>query len=610
MSSIPNSSAATADDIHSYGNPDQVRVTHVGLLLDVSFESRAIGGMAFLTVERAPGAPPDAPLVLDTRGLKISGVFVGNDKALFELGKEDPIKGSSLNIKLPPGTTSVSVAYTTTKNSTALQWLDAKGTAGGKHPFLFTQSQAIHARSWIPIQDSPGVRITYDATIQVPQGLVAVMSADGNGTKPTPAANLKSFFSFSMKEPIPAYLIALAVGDLAFKPLGPRTGVFAEPRVVDSAAKEFADTEAMVSIIEKRFGPYRWGRYDLLVLPPSFPFGGMENPRLTFATPTVIAGDRSLVSLVAHELAHSWSGNLVTNATWRDFWLNEGFTTYLERRVLEDLYGKERVDMERMLGRRELNEEIAEFAPKDQILHIDLAGRDPGDGMTRIPYEKGSLFLETLEATYGRDRFDTFLKDYFNHFAFKSITTADFLAYLKKNLIDVEPKATEPIDLVTWINKPGLPSKYPPVSSDRFAKVEKIASEWSVPNAKIDAETAKAWTTHEWVHFLQSLPKQLPAEQMTALDSALGLTSRGNAEVAEQWLVIAIRNGYAPADARLENFLTSIGRRKFLMPLYGELNKTPDGAKKANRIFAKARPFYHPISADSVAKLLGVEKTP
>lgn len=266
--------------------------------------------------------------------------------------------------------------------------------------------------------------------------------------------------------------------------------------------------------------------------------------------------------------------------------------------------------MERLLGRREMNEELSEFAPRDQVLHVDLAGRDPDEGMTRIPYEKGALFLETLESTYGRERFDTFLKGYFNHFAFKSITTADFVAYLKKNLIDVEPGAKEDVDLDAWIEKAGLPSRYPPVSSNRFLKVEDVAKAWTQPDAKIDAEAAKDWTTHEWVHFLQSLPKRLSVERMSALDSALGLTNRGNAEVAEQWLVIAIRNAYAPADARLENFLTTIGRRKFLMPLYGELNKTPAGATRAREIFAKARPFYHPISSDSVAKLLGVGKNP
>jgi aminopeptidase N len=409
---------------------------------------------------------------------------------------------------------------------------------------------------------------------------------------------------FKMRQPIPPYLIALAAGDLAFRPLGARTGVYAEPSVVDAAAREFADTEAMVEAAEKRYGPYRWGRYDILVLPPSFPFGGMENPKLTFATPTVIAGDKSLVALVAHELAHSWSGNLVTNATWRDFWLNEGFTTYLERRIVEDLFGPERADMERVLGLKELQNDLKSLPPRDQVLHIDLTGRDPDDGMTQVAYEKGALFLQRLEVAFGRARFDAFLKGYFDHFAFRSITTADFVAYLRANLFNQDEAAARGIDLDAWLEQPGLPADAPVTTSDRFAKVERAARDWSegrTPAGQIDTS---AWSTFEWLHFLQALPNPLPADRMAELDRAFRLTDRGNAEVAHDWLVLAVRNRYAPADRRLETFLTTIGRRKFLIPLYTELLKTPEGAAKARELFAKASAFYHPIAADSVAKLL------
>lgn len=591
------------DDVHSFAKPAIARVTRVELDLTVDFPNKALKGTATLKVQRGPEADADAPLVLDTKGLEIDRVESAagpNDHTplKYELGPDDPIKGRALTITLGKAD-AVRVSYRTTEKASALQWLEPAGTAGQKYPFLFTQSEAIHARSWIPLQDSPGVRVTYGATIRVPEGLTAVMSADRIEGKGEPGV-----FRFEMPQPIPSYLIALAVGDLAFRPIGPRTGVFAEPSVVEAAAREFADTEKMVESVEKRFGPYRWGRYDILVLPPSFPFGGMENPKLTFATPTVLAGDRSLVALVAHELAHSWSGNLVTNATWRDFWLNEGFTTYLERRVVEDLYGPDRAAMERVLGWDILHKELASFAPRDQILHIDLTGRDPDEGMTPVPYEKGALFLTTVERAVGRDAFDAYLRGYFDRNAFKSITTADFVKDLHANLLDRAEPAAKTIDLHAWLDKPGLPKDAVEPTSDRFTKVESAAGDWVA--GKVPAETLPTadWSTFEWVHFLHSLPDKLPTDRLAELDRAFGLTNRGNAEVAHQWLLVAVRNRYAPADARLESFLTTIGRRKYLMPLYAELVKTEGGRAKARAIYAKARSFYHPIARESVDKLL------
>jgi leukotriene-A4 hydrolase len=428
-----------------------------------------------------------------------------------------------------------------------------------------------------------------------------VMSADH-----VQADDEHGIYRFDMPQPIPSYLIALAVGDLAFRTLGPRTGVYAEPSVVAGAASEFVDTEAMIKAVETRYGPYRWGRYDLLVLPPSFPFGGMENPKLTFATPTILAGDRSLVSLVAHELAHSWSGNLVTNATWRDFWLNEGFTVYLERRIIEDVFGPDRAAMEAVLGLRELREELATFPPREQVLHIDLSGRDPDEGMTRIPYEKGALFLTTVEHAFGRERFDTFLRDYFDHFAFQSIRTADFERDLQDKLLKTDSAAAAKIDVHAWLHEPGLPPGFPEPKSSRFEGVATAARDWLDGKTSADRLATQGWSTHEWLHFLQSLPLELPPEKMSELDKAFSLTASGNSEITQQWLLMAIRNQYAPADPRLEAFLTSIGRRKFLMPLYGELKKTAEGTTRAKAIYAKARPFYHPIAIESVDRLLGL----
>jgi aminopeptidase N len=610
--SVVAASFASPPDPHSFSNPDQVEAKHLDLELNVDFGAKVLTGVATWTIERRPKAPEPATLVLDTRAITVDGVEeqAGNGEkpedfrpARFDLGKDQPIFGAALRITLRPETTRVWIRYHTSPEAGGLQWLDPAGTAGKIAPFLFSQSEAIHARSWVPIQDSPGVRITYNATVRVPKGLVAVMAAD------TPRGQTKAdedgAFRFSIKQPIPSYLMALAVGDLAFKSLGPRTGVVAEPSVLAAAAQEFADVERMIDTVEKRFGPYRWGRYDILVLPPSFPFGGMENPKLTFATPTILAGDRSLVSLIAHELAHSWSGNLVTNATWRDFWLNEGFTSYLEGRITEEVYGKERADMDEVLAFTKLQADMKKIPSKDQVLHIDLAGRDPDDGMSSIPYDKGALFIRTLEETFGRERFDRFLHAYFDHFAFRSITTADFETFLKENLFDKEPKLAERIDLKEWIHEPGLPADHSIPRSEELEAIDRIATGWVEKKLSTDDLGADTWSTQEWVCFLESMPNLLAADRMSELDRRYKLTGKRNAEILNRWLVLAIRNHYRAADEKLENVLTTVGRRKFLIPLYTELKNIPGGLERAKAIFAKAKAGYHPIAAESIGKLLG-----
>lgn len=607
-SGLPTAGADPGDrrDVHSSSRPEQVRVQHLTLELTPDFASHRVQGVATWTVVRAPGAPAEAPLVLDTRDLTIGTVTAGPagrpdaQTVDAKLGPADPILGAALTIPLPPGAEAVRITYTTSAKAGALQWLEPAGTLGKKQPFLFSQAQAIQARTFVPCQDTPGVRLTYDATITVPEPLTAVMAAESTGP-PTAAGAGQRRFGFRMPQSIPSYLIAFAVGDLEFRKLGERTGVWGEPGIVEKAAWEFADTETMLEAAEALFGPYRWGRYDLLVLPPSFPFGGMENPRLTFATPTVLAGDRSQVALVAHEMAHSWSGNLVTSATWRDFWLNEGFTVYLERRIVERVYGKDRADMESVLGRGELGEELKRLPAPETVLHIDLAGRDPDDGVTRIPYEKGALFLTALEGKVGRERMTAFLKGYFDHFAFQSITTADFEAYLKQALFD---GGAVPLDLQAWIHQPGLPADAPTPASPRFAQIEALAKAWLAGTQPLKEIDTKGWSTLEWLQFLRSLPEDLSAERVAQLDGAFHLTETGNAEIATAWLLIATRAGYGAAMPRLEDFLTTVGRRKFLMPLYTELIRTPAGRARAVEVFAKARTGYHPLAVESVSRLL------
>jgi aminopeptidase N len=501
----------------------------------------------------------------------------------------------------------VRIYYSTSPEGSALQWLTPEQTAGKKFPYFFTQSEAIHARSWIPLQDSPSVRVTYSAHIKSPNGLVALMSAEGN---PQPKASIAAAsapareFSFRMNIPVPTYLIALAVGDLVFRPLGPRAGVYDEPSVVDRDAKELEDVPQMIKTTEKLYGPYAWGRYDVLILPPSFPYGGMENPRLTFASPTIIAGDKSLVSVISHELAHSWSGNTVTNATWSDFWLNEGFTTYIERRIVEAVYGKKLADMQWVLGRQVLDRDTKDLDPRDQLLHIDLKGRDPDEGSTELPYEKGSLMLKQMEMAFGREQFDTFLRGYFKHFAFHSITTQDFVDYLKQHLFKENPKAAAQIPLDEWLYKPGVPASAPVIKSDAFAQVEKQERSWLDGHAQLSSLKTEGWTTQEWLHFLKLLPPDIGAAKMAELDKQFHFTQSGNIEITLQWLLLAIRNDYKPAYPKLEQTLNSVGRRKIIKPLYQELAKTPEGKQYAKRIYKEARASYHPILAKELDQLL------
>ena len=603
---IPN----VRKDAHSYSNPEQVRVTRVELDLDVDFDRKSLRGSATLVVRK--DEPAVRELVLDTRDLVIERAEAGDDSGAFApadfvVGERDPALGAPLTVTLAEETTRVRIFYATGPDASGLQWLEPSQTAGGEHPFLYTQSQAIHARSWIPLQDTPGVRVTYAATVRTPKDLLAVMSAEMEALQPSEASP-PGTYHFQMPQPIPSYLIALAVGDLAFEAMSERTGVFAEPSVVKLAAREFEDTEDMMQAAEKLYGPYQWQRYDILVLPPSFPFGGMENPRLTFATPTILAGDKSLVSLVAHELAHSWSGNLVTNATWRDFWLNEGFTVYLERRIQERVFGRERGEMEGALEVHELEEEMSGLEPRDQILHVDLDGRDPDDGFTLVPYVKGMLFLRTLEEAVGRDRFDTFLRSYFDHFSFQSVTTADFLDYLDQYLLQPNPHVADQVSIEDWLLEPGLPEGAARPVSDLLDKVEGQARRWLRGEAAATDLPTADWSTQQWLHFLRSLGESVESPKLAELDAAFSLTETGNAEILHQWLLMAVRNRYEPAYPRIEAFLTSVGRRKFLKPLYTAMAKTGDGKRRALAIYEKARSRYHPIASATIDELLGYAK--
>ncbi|WP_371196012.1 M1 family metallopeptidase [Glaciecola sp. SC05] len=576
-------------DYHSFANVDEVLVTHINLDITANFDTQQLSGTAVLDLKRI-AADADT-LVLDTRDLVINSVSANDTALSFSLASADPELGSALSISLPSEVNQITVDYTTSPEASGVQWLTPLQTAGKRHPFLFTQAQAVHARSFIPLQDSPKVRVTYQATIRTPKELLAVMSASNQAD-----TERDGVYEFNMPQPIPSYLIALAIGDLSFKPMGERTGVYAEPELIEAAAKEFEDTESMLIATENKYGPYSWERYDLLILPPSFPFGGMENPRLSFITPTVIAGDKSLVSLIAHELAHSWSGNTVTNATWRDLWLNEGFTTYLTYRIMEMIYGTDRYNMEAVLGYQDLLADIASLPADDQIMAIDLRGRNPDDVFSNIPYEKGALFLREIEQKVGRDNFDAFLLAYFEAFAFKSITTDEFVAYLDQTLLSDYPDVLSKERIKEWIFSPGIPAGAPVPGSDAFSKIDTARSGFLSAVLSPEDIATDAWTVHEWLYFLNNLPEQLTDEQLVKLDTAFDLTNSPNNEIAHSWLMIAVANEYKPAYGRLHEYLVSIGRNKLVKPLYRELSKTVEGKAFAKRAFEQAKPGYHPLT--------------
>jgi aminopeptidase N len=597
-------SGALAQDLrdpHSLSRPDEVAVTHLDLDLTVDFAAEALAGTASLTVERrAPGAEE---LWLDTAGLEIVAVRLDRspEPVAYRLSHELEFLGRALSVPLGPETRVVHVDYRTRPAAAALQWLAPAQTAGGRHPFLFTQSQPILARTWVPCQDSPGVRMTYTATIRVPPDLLAVMSAV-NPRQRRP----DGVYRFEMKQPIPSYLLALAVGDLEFRELGKRTGVYAEPAVVEKAAWELADTEAMIAAAERLYGPYRWGRYDLLVLPPSFPYGGMENPRLTFATPTILAGDKSLVALVAHELAHSWSGNLVTNATWNDFWLNEGFTSYIENRIMEAVYGADYAAMLQLLSRREIDKAVAKegAGARSTWLYGDLGGRDPEAYVSEIVYDKGALFLHTLEDAVGRKSFDAFLRAYFDRNAFRTMTSRGFVDYLEENLLAERPEAAAKADVTAWVYGAGVPPGARQAASPAFDLVDREVDRFLAGTPAADLVTS-GWVTQQWQRFLERLGSGVPRDRMADLDAAFGFTRSGNSEVLAAWLEHAIASEYEPAYPALEQFLTTVGRRKFLKPLYAAFARTPAGLVRGKAIYARARPGYHSVSRAAVDEVLG-----
>jgi aminopeptidase N len=611
----------SADDDHSYSNLDEIHTTHLDLELEVNFENKTIYGVARHTMKNK-GADT---AIFDTKGLLIQKVTLGTknneketDFVIINMTKNS-ILGQPLLVSTENNTEQINIYYQTTEYSDALDWLDPNLTSSKTKPFLYTQGQAILTRTWIPIQDSPSNRITYSAKVTVPKDLMAVMSAKNKKEK-----SRDGNYFFEMKKPIPSYLIALAVGDLSYQSLGPNTGFYCEPELAKACLFEFQDLPKMMQAAEKIYGKYQWDQYDLLVLPYSFPFGGMENPMLTFVNPTIIAGDRSLISVVAHELAHSWSGNLVTNRTWNDFWLNEGFTVYFEQRIMEELYGKDVSDILAAVEFYELQDELKTIAnskyPEDSRLFLDLKNRNPDDGMTDIAYVKGAFFLKTLEEKVGRENFDLFIKSYFEKHAFKTINSKEFITYLDQNLLSIEDLKFNHLE---WIYKKGLPKNCLQIHSIRLDKMKVLANDFAqgIPifKPKISYEKIRIkrrirkkkiiellkredYIVQEWQTFIRALPKSISKEKLKIIDVHLGFKNCGNSEIMTEWFTLALENNYTEINSDIERFLKKVGRRKYLVPIYKAMNKV--NPKLAKQIFENSKNQYHAVSRNSIEELL------
>jgi leukotriene-A4 hydrolase len=364
--------------------------------------------------------------------------------------------------------------------------------------------------------------------------------------------------------------------------------VWAEPAQLEAAAWEFEHVEDQIRAAETLFGPYDWERFDLLVMPPSFPYGGMENPRLTFLTPSLLAGDRSLVNVVVHELAHSWTGNLVTNANAEHFWLNEGFTVFAERRILEALDGVEMAALHAAIGYEKLLEAfvLLEAQPELTKLRTSLAGVDPDEAFSVVPYEKGYLFLKALEVTAGREAFDALLATWLRTHRFGAATTDDFLALVEKEL----PGLLAKVDAKTWIDAPLLPAVFWKPESARLTAIQKVTGR--IPTK----DEGSAWSATEWHLYLETMPRPSTIATCEELDATFALTASRNPEVLVSWLVVACASGYAPALPRVREVLATTGRMKYLKPLYRALDGRPETKQLARDLFARLSGTYHPIA--------------
>ena len=619
--------AAGRVDKASQGNLDVVAYSHLSLVLSCDFEASTLSGTATWTVEQTKLA---SEVVLDTSsGLVVTSASVCGAPVDFSLRAEKSPFGRACVVPVPMHLREVgrelkvALQYRTAPESSALQWLPPAQTAGKEHPYVFSQCEAIHARALLPCPDAPAVKFTYDAQVEVPDWATALLSAVSTGA-PT-AAGDRRVFGFEQTVPIPSYLVAIAVGELAAVTVGPRSQVWAEPCVVEKAAWEFGETEKFLATAEQLLEQaYVWKRYDILCLPPSFPYGGMENPCLTFVTPTLLAGDRSLADVVCHEVSHSWTGNLVTNHTWEHFWLNEGWTRWLESRILARLQGEEFMDFSIAQSLSHLADDVANFGPRNPLTCLvpQLDGIDPDDSFGAVPYEKGLALLNYLTEVVGsRTAFEGFARAYISAFKYRTLTSADFrdffLGWCEQREIDASA-----VDWEAWFHTPGMPPALAAYEDTMGARAVSLAKRWlaegSAQDPSFSSDDTEGWPSKLRIAFLDTLVTRclepegplMSAAAIARLDEVYGLTAMRNSEVRLRWGRLCIRHRAAFIVPHVIDFLKEQGRMKFVRPLYRDLGAWPEQRALAVETFQASRAFYHPIAAKMIAVDLKLASEP
>ena len=593
-------------ELNTFSNYDIIFQTNINVHFIVDFDNKKVDGEVTISFKALEDGEV---IILDTKSLLIKSVKDNTGNELdFKLDNYYRLESHGVPLKIykeysKDDTFDITIEYSTTKDCMAIDWLEPEQTSGGKYPFMYSQCQSILCREMLPIQDTPAVKMPVQISITVPEELIGL--AAGLFVEEINNGNNKTFI-YALDIPIPSYLIAIAAGDIGSQNVSERCTIYAEKTVVEKAAWEFSDTEKFLKIAENYIGEYVWEQYNILVLPPSFPFGGMENPTLTFLTPSLIAGDKSLVSVVAHEISHSWTGNLVTNENWPDFWLNEGFTMFIERKILSSHKDKDMAKLDAMVGLSNLKADIIAFGESKSFssLEPNLLGRNPDDAFNKVPYEKGFNLLYYLENKVNNDDiFQKFMRSYIDKFKKGVVKYMDFRTFfetfIKNNVKDWE-KILNDIDWDTWVFAPG----FPPVENDfsnKYAdEVDQAVKDFYENKLGDDfVKKFKDWFTLLKQNFLNKIKEsdiELSETQLEFLNEKLELIQgKYNVEVSCSYYLTVLYHGTLSTkfEESLVDFLGKHGRINYIRPLFSALARR--NKELAIKTLDKYRNFYHSI---------------